>query len=108
VAGAVLVGELALQDEGHGLEAAMGMRPERQAVAVRRIDLRAMVVEKQEGIDLVDPRTRHRPARDEVGDVVALGGVDGDDGLLSHINLRPLRPCDRTACLPPVPAALVH
>ena len=52
VAGAVAVRQLAVEDEGDGLEAAVRMRAERQAAVVRRIDLRAVVVQEQEGIDL--------------------------------------------------------
>ena len=76
----VVVRQLALQDEGHGLEAAMRMRSERQAAIVRRIGLRPVMVQEQEGIDLLDPRPRHGPARHQVSDVVAVGRVPAQDG----------------------------
>jgi hypothetical protein len=43
---------IAVEDEGDGLEAAVRMRPEGQAAVVRRVGLRAVVVQEQEGIDL--------------------------------------------------------
>jgi hypothetical protein len=62
VAGAVAVGQQAVEDEGDGLEAAVRMRTERQAAVVRRIDLRPVVVQEEEGIDLLDVRSRQRDA----------------------------------------------
>nr|WP_229477079.1 hypothetical protein [Massilia rubra] len=58
VPGAILVHQGAVDDEGHGVEAAVRMRPERQATVARRVVLRTMVIEKQEGIDLLDVRSR--------------------------------------------------
>src|SRR5690606_2690494 len=72
--------EVAREDEGYRLKSAMRMRPERQSVVAGRIDLWPVVVEEQERIDLRKVRPGHRPPRHEVGDVVALGGVNGRDG----------------------------
>ena len=67
--------ELARQDEGDGLETAVRMRAERQAAIARRIDLRAVMVQEQERIDLLDVAARHGPPRREIGDVVAHRGM---------------------------------
>jgi hypothetical protein len=81
----VLVRELALHDEGDGLEAAVRVRPERQPAVVRRIDLRAVVVEEQERVDLLHVRPGERAARHELTDVVAVRSVLPVDGLGAHI-----------------------
>jgi hypothetical protein len=65
----------ARDDERDGLEPTMRMRPERQAVVVRRIRLRAMVVEEEEGIDLLEPRIRQRTPRAQIADVVGYGAM---------------------------------
>ncbi len=52
MAAAVAVGEGAGEDEGHRLEPAMGVGTEGQAGVVRRIDLGAVVVEEEEGVQV--------------------------------------------------------
>ncbi len=89
MAGAVAVGQRPLQHEGHRLEAAMRMRAEGQAAIVRRIDLRAVVIEEEKGAQLVDLLPGQGAPRDEIGDIVAIGLVQANDGLgLGHGNLR--------------------
>ena len=61
-----------------------GCGPERQAAIVRRIDLRPVVIEEEERIDLPHLRPRHRPARDEIGDVVAMRRMEAENGLVGH------------------------
>ena len=72
--------QLAFEDEGHRLEAAMRMRAERQAAIVWWINLRAVMVEEKEWVDLLHAWARHRAARDEICNVIAMGCVDGADG----------------------------
>ena len=81
---AVAMRELAGQDERDGLETAMRMRAERQAAIARRIDLRAVVIQEYERVDLLDFLTRHGPACREIGDVVAHRGMRALDGLSGH------------------------
>ena len=69
----------ALENEGDGLEAPVRMRPERQPAIVGGIDLRPVMVEEQERIELVEPRTRQWPAGREIADIVADRSVLGDD-----------------------------
>jgi hypothetical protein len=76
--------QLAFQDEGDRLETAMRVRTKRKAAVVRRIDLRAVVIEEQERVHLRHARTRKRAAGDEVADVVAVGGMLGDYDLGGH------------------------
>jgi hypothetical protein len=90
VPGAVAVCELARQDERDGFETAMRMRAERQTAVARRIDLRSMVIQEQEWIDLLDLGARHGPARREIGDVVAHRWMRLFDGLRRH-DCTPLR-----------------
>lgn len=77
MAAAIVMAQLAIENERHRLEAAMRMRAKRQAVIVRRISLRAVMVQKQKRIDLRYARTRQRPSRDEIADIVANGFVLG-------------------------------
>jgi hypothetical protein len=90
VAGAVAVRQFALEDEGDGLEAAVRVRPERQAAVVRRVGLRPVVVQEQEGIDLVDEVVGQRPLGDQVADVVAHRRVQPLDGSVAHSCCSPL------------------
>ena len=76
------MGARSLDDEGHRLAAAMRMRAERQAAIVRRIDLRPVMVEEEERIDLLQPRPRQRPAGDEIAHIVAKSWVNGGDHAL--------------------------
>jgi hypothetical protein len=80
VPAAVVVRQLAFEHEGHGLEPAVRMRAERQPPVVRRIDLRAVVIEEQERVDLLDAGSGQRPPGDEVGDVVPVCGMYLGDG----------------------------
>ena len=48
------VRELPVEDERDGLEPAVRVRAERQAAVARRIDLRSVVVQEQERVDLLD------------------------------------------------------
>ena len=68
----ILVHEFAVENERHRFEAAMRMRPERQAAIVRRINLRPVVIQEQEWVDLRHARPRQGTARHEIRDVVAL------------------------------------
>ncbi len=65
------VHEFAVEDERHGFEAAMWMRPEWQAVIVRTIDLRPMVIQEQEWVDLRHARPRQGATCHEIRDVIA-------------------------------------
>ena len=38
------------------------------------------MVQEKKGVDLLDPRTGDRPARHQVADIVAMGGVLAQDG----------------------------
>ena len=78
------MGQHAFQDEGDGLEAAVRVRTEGQAAVVRRVGLRAVVVEEEEGIDLVDEAAGQRTLRDEVADIVARRGMEAVDTAGSH------------------------
>jgi hypothetical protein len=84
VPGAVAVRQQAVEDEGDGLEPAMRMRAEGQAAVARRVDLRAVVVEEQERIDLVEMGAGHGTLGDQVADVVAQRGVYPPDDLVGH------------------------
>src|SRR5436305_1756834 len=84
VACAVTVRELAFEDESDGLEAAMRMRAERQALVVRRINLRPVVIEEEKGIDLVERRPGKRTTRDQVADVVAHRSVHACNRSVGH------------------------
>ena len=64
--------QFTLQNEGHGLEPTMRMRAEWQALIVRGINLRPMVIEEEKRVDLLHARARNWPARDEIRDVVAM------------------------------------
>jgi hypothetical protein len=80
----VVVGEVAQQNEGDRLEAAVRVRSERQTAIVGLIALRAVVVQKQEGIDLRQARGRQRPARGQIADIVTKGRVLLLDGTAGH------------------------
>jgi hypothetical protein len=67
----VAVKERSIDDEGDGFEAPMRMRAERKPAISRRVDLRPMVVQEEERVDLLDDVVGERPAGDEVTDVVA-------------------------------------
>src|SRR5690606_21641989 len=95
---AVVMREVACEDEGYRLEAAMRVRPERQSVVTGRIDLRPVMVEEQERIDLRKVRPGHRPPRHEVGNVVALGRVNGSDGAHSPEVFTPCRASKAGRC----------
>jgi hypothetical protein len=84
MAARVVVGEIAFENEGHRLEAAVRMRTERQAVVSGLIDLRAVMIQEKERIDLIEARSRHRPPGDEVSDIVAAGGMDPGNGTSGH------------------------
>lgn len=73
------MGKVALEDEGHRLETTVRVWAEGQALIIGRVDLRTVMIEEQEGVDLLDVRSRQRPACHEVGDVVAMGGMDGEN-----------------------------
>ncbi len=75
VAGGIAVRQFAFEDEGDGLETAVWMRSERQAAIAGRIGLRAMVVEEQESAEVFEIARGQRAARDQVADIVAIGGV---------------------------------
>ena len=78
------MGQLALENESHGLEATMGMRAEGQATIARPVGLRPVMVEEEKRIDLLEARAGQRPPRDEIADVVAVRGMEGDDGAGGH------------------------
>src|SRR6185295_9690405 len=75
---------LAVDDEGHRLEAAMRMRAERQPAVAGRVDLRAVVVEEEERVERVERRARQRSPRDEIADVVAMRVVGAQQSLGGH------------------------
>jgi hypothetical protein len=70
VSAGIAMGERTLDDERDRLEAAMGMRAERQPVIVRRIDLRPVMVQKQEWIDLFDLVVRQGSLRAQIPDII--------------------------------------
>jgi hypothetical protein len=76
--------QFTLKDERHRLEAAMRMRAERQAAVVRTINLRPVVIEEQERIDLLHTRAWHRPARNKIADIVTVRWMDTADDLVGH------------------------
>ena len=84
MAGAVLVGQHAVEDEGDGFEAAVRVRAERQAVVVGRVGLRTVVVEEQERIELFEVRVGQRALGQQVADIVAHCGVQAPDGFVAH------------------------
>ncbi len=92
VAAAVAVGQRTGEDEGHRLEAAMGMRTKGQAGIVRRIDLGTVVVEEQEGIQMRQAGARQRAAGLEVTDVVTPGGMAVLQGTGGHAGPRGAKP----------------
>lgn len=71
----VVMRQTAGQDEGDRLEAPVRVRAEREAIVVRRVGLRPMMVKEEEGIDLRQFRAGYRPAGRQVADVVAIGGL---------------------------------
>jgi hypothetical protein len=71
--------QLSRQDEGHGFETAMRMGPKGQAAIARQVDLWAVVVEKQKGIDLRQIGSGQGSARDEISDVIAQGWMTAND-----------------------------
>jgi hypothetical protein len=58
----------------------MRMRPERQAAIAWPIGLRAVMVEKQERVELLEPGPGQRPPRDQIADIVAQGGMPAPNG----------------------------
>jgi hypothetical protein len=93
VAGGVAVGQLAGQDERHRLEAAVRVRPERQSGVLRRVDLRPVVVEEEERVDLRDTGAGQRPAGDQFVDAVAMRRVQAPDRPPGQDDLRRPRHC---------------
>src|ERR1700682_81821 len=87
----VVVRQLAVQDKGDRLEPAMRMRAERQATVVCRIDMRAVVVEEQERVDLFHPGAGNRPPGGEVADVVSIRRVLRGNGTVSHRQILQVR-----------------
>src|SRR5258708_21116562 len=85
----VAVDERALDDESHGLKSAVGMRAERQPLIPRRVHLRAVVIDEEKRLDLIE-RVGRAP-RHEIADVLALGGVLCADRSLSHSLVAPLK-----------------
>ncbi len=83
VAGAVAMRERPVEDERDRLEPAVRMRPERQSAVAGGIDLRTVMVEKEERVDLVEFLVGQRTPGAEVADVVGLGAV-----LFSHASAR--------------------
>ena len=86
--GRIGVRQLAFEDEGDGLEAAVRMRAEGEAGIARPIGLRAMVVEEQESADPLQPGAGDRTPGDEIADVVAMGRMDAQDLSLAHPSFR--------------------
>ena len=84
VAAGIAMGDVAVENERHGFEAAMGMRAEGQAVVGRAVVLRSVVIQEQERIDVVDGSGGHGAARHQIGDVFAHGVVDAAYGSKGH------------------------
>lgn len=84
MAAAVAVGKFTLQHERHRLESAVGMRAKRQTMVVRRIDLRTVVIEKQEHTDPIQSRARDRTAGSQIADVIAHRGMGFSDSSVGH------------------------
>ena len=72
---AVVMGEAAFENEGHRLEPAMRVRTEGQPAIAGRVSLWAVMVEKQERIDLWKSRAGNRTARRQVLNIVAHSAV---------------------------------
>ena len=81
---AVAMGERAVDDERDGVEAAMRMRSERQSAIVRRVELRSVMIEKEERIDLIESFVRQRTPGVQFADVVADRAVAGPNGPHTH------------------------
>ncbi len=84
MAGGIAMRQLAFENEGNGLEAAVRMRPERQAIVIAPIRLGSMMIEEQKRIEHGDRRPRDRPARNQIGNVIAKGRMVALDGLGAH------------------------
>jgi len=67
---AVAMHEGAVQDERNGLESAMWVRAERETSVSRWIDLRTVVIQEEEWVDLIDFLIRQRTLRAEIPDIV--------------------------------------
>jgi len=72
---AIQMRQIAFENEGDGFKTAMRMRAERQALIIRRVMHRPMVIEKQERIQLRQTRAGQGTARDEIADIIAMGGM---------------------------------
>jgi hypothetical protein len=77
MAARVVMREASGENEGYRLEAAMRMGSKREPPIVRRIDLRTMMVEEQEWIDLRQAGRWKRAARREISDIVADCAMNG-------------------------------
>ena len=84
VAAGIAMGDIAVQNERHRFEAAMGMRSEGQAAVGRAVSLGPMVIQEKERIDVVNRSSGHGAARHQIGDVIAHGVVDAADGSKGH------------------------
>ena len=83
VAAAVLVQDVAFENKRHGFEAPVRVRAEGQAAVVGPVHLRAVVVEKQKRVDVLNRVRGQGPVGDEVGNGRAHGAVlllDGTHG----------------------------
>ncbi len=61
----------------------MRMRAEWEAAIARWINLRAMVIQEEKWIHLLNTRSRYGPPCDKIRDVIAMRGMDGEDRLLT-------------------------
>ncbi|MNE95275.1 hypothetical protein D3C80_1933390 [compost metagenome] len=63
------------QDKGHGFKTAVRVRAKRQAEIVRRVNLRAVMIEKQKWIQLFQLRSGHRTTGLQITNIIAIGFV---------------------------------
>ena len=76
--GAVGVGQRALQNEGDRLEPPVRVRPKGQPAVVGRVNLRAVMIQKQKRIELIQSRPRQRPAGNQITDIIPMGRMLSD------------------------------
>ena len=76
--------ERALKNERDSFKTAMRMRAKRQALVVRQVSLRPVMVEEQERVEVWQARPRQWAARYEIADIVTQSGVHAQDCLVLH------------------------
>src|ERR1700731_1055274 len=81
---AIPMHDIAIEYKGDCFKTAMWMRAEWQAAIMGRIDLRAMMIQKQKWIDHVDLRRGQCAISHQIGNIVPDGGKYFLDSSLHH------------------------